>query len=191
MKTISLRFCGAVLVSVLGLIVEYAGADEMAEWMAEQRRQNDEYHRQWQQWWEEAARARGASDKAYQEAERARAEQERARAEQEAWYKSQEVQRQWYENQKRQQEWDDWWNNHWSSGSWGSADHSAGTGQIWFQGSAAWQSVVVLNPFVVKQQSPEEQEKVRQQATELGQYIMPESQALPQMIQNPFVSKPN
>jgi len=198
MKTISRRFCGALLgVCVLGLIVKSAGADEMADWMAEQRRQNDEYHRQWQQWWEDAARAareaqeaQEARDRAYYEAERARAEQERARAEQEAWTKSQAEQRQWYEDQKRQQEWDDWWNNHWGSAYGGSADTSATSGQIWFKGRAASQSRVILNPFVLQQKSAEVQEKVRKAATELGQYIMPEGQALPQVIQNPFVGKP-
>ena len=198
MKTISRRICGALLgVCVLGLFVKSARPDEMADWMAEQRRQNDEYHRQWQQWWEDAARAareaqeaQEARDRAYQEAERFRAEQERARAEQEASYKAEQERQQWYADQKRQQEWDDWWNNHWGSWHGESADTSATSGQIWFRGSAASQSRVILNSFVLQQKSAEVQEKVRQAATELGQYILPDGPAQPQLIENPFVRRP-
>jgi len=86
MKTISRRICGALLgLFVLGLIVPVVRADEMADWMAEQRRQNDEYHRQWQQWREEQDRAnqqaqaeREARDKAYQEAQAEQAARDKA-----------------------------------------------------------------------------------------------------------------
>ena len=58
MKTISRRICGVLLgLFVLGLIVPVVWADEMADWMVEQRWQNDEYHCQWQQWREEQDRA--------------------------------------------------------------------------------------------------------------------------------------
>jgi flagellar biosynthesis GTPase FlhF len=208
MKTIIRRICGVLLgLGVLGMTAPLVRADEMADWMAEQRRQNDEYHRQWQQWWEESARAareaaeaqaardrayyeaqqeQAARDKAYQEAEYARAEQARAQAEQDAWYKSQQEQQQWYEDQKRQQEWNDWWNN--QGGGWygGSADNSADTGQVWFRGHAAPQSQVILNPFIVEKMTPEDQEKLRQRSKEMGQQITEG----PVLIQNPFVKSP-
>jgi hypothetical protein len=205
MKTIIRRICGVLLgLGVLGMTAPLVRADEMADWMAEQRRQNDEYHRQWQQWWEESARAareaqaaqeaqarwdqqiqeqRDAADRAYQEEQRVRAEQERVRAEQDAWYKSQQEQQQWYEDQKRQQAWNDWWNNHMGIGSWGSADNSADTGQVWFRGHAAPQSLVILNPFIVEKMAAEDQEKLRLRSKELGQQI----KEGPVLIENPFV----
>jgi hypothetical protein len=200
MKTMSRWFCEALVgMSVLGLIVKGAAGDEMADWMAQQRRQNEEYHRQWQQWREEQDRAdreaqaeREARDRAYYEAQaqqeardKAYKEAEETQKERDAWYKWQEEQRQWYENERRQKEWDEWMGR-----SMGSADWGPPSGQMWFLGHRAPQSVVIFNPFVLKQKSPEEQEKVRQQATEMGQQIMSESQALPQLIENPFVRKP-
>jgi hypothetical protein len=109
MKMISRRIWVAFLgLGVLGLIGPSAGADEMADWMAEQRRQNDEYNRQWQEWREAADRAyqqaqqeQAARDRAYQEAQaeqaardryyyeqqQQRAAEERAQADREAWDK--------------------------------------------------------------------------------------------------------
>jgi hypothetical protein len=199
MKTISRRICGVLLgLCMLGLIVPGARADEMADWMAEQRRQNDDYHRQWQEWRaeqdradREAQAAQEARDRAYQEAQaeqaardRAYQEAQQAQAERDAWYKSQEETRQYWENLRKQEEWDAWMGS-----SWGSADWSAPTGQIWFQGHRAPQSLVILNPFVLKQMAPEKQEKARQEATEMGQQVLSETQA-PQLIQNPFVRSP-
>jgi hypothetical protein len=234
MKTNSRLICGALL--GLGMIVPVVRADEMADWMAEMSRQNDEYNRQWQEWRAEQDRAnqqaqaeREARDRAYQEAqaeqaardrwyyeqqqqraaeERAQAdrdawdkywrdvqadreasdrayrEAQQAQADRDAWYKSQEETRQYWENLRKQEEWDAWMGS-----SWGSADWSAPTGQIWFQGHRAPQSLVILNPFVLKQMAPEAQEKVRQEATEMGQHVLSESQA-PQLIENPFVRSP-
>jgi hypothetical protein len=199
MKTISRRICGVLLgLCMLGLIVPGARADEMADWMAEQRRQNDDYHRQWQEWRaeqdradREAQAAQVARDRAYQEAQaeqaardRAYQEAQQAQAERDAWYKSQEETRQYWENLRKQEEWDAWMGS-----SWGSVDWSAPTGQIWFQGHRAPQSLVILNPFVLKQMAPEKQEKARQEATEMGQQVLSETQA-PQLIQNPFVRSP-
>jgi len=237
MKTISRRIGGAFLgLCLLSLIVPGALGDEMADWMAEQRRQNDEYQRQCQAEREardrayyEAQAEQAARDRAYQEAQaeqaardryyyeqqqqreaearaqadrdawdkywrdvqadrdaadRAYREAQQAQAERDAWYKSQEETRQYWENLRKQQEWDAWMG---SSG--GSADWSAPTGQIWFQGHRAPQSLVILNPFVLKQMVPEQQEKARQEATEMGQLVLSESHA-PQLIQNPFVRAP-
>src|SRR6185436_12669031 len=101
MKTISRRICGVVLgLGVLGLIVPVVRADEMADWMAEQRRQNDEYHRQWQQWREEQQRERDAQDKYYAERDaQAKADREwqQTQDERAAWYK-------WSEEKQREQQ---------------------------------------------------------------------------------------
>ncbi len=200
MKTISRWLCGALVgMTVLGLVVKGAAGDEMADWMAQQQRQNEEYHRQWQQWREEqdranreAQEAQAARDRAYYEAQsqqeardKAYKEAEEAQKERDAWYQWQEEQRQWYENERRQKEWDEWMGT-----SMGSADGGPPSGQIWFQGHIAPQSLMILNPFVLKQKSPEDQEKVRQEATQMGQQIMPESEARPLLIENPFVRKP-
>ena len=50
MKTVSRRILSFLLgLCVVSVIVRGLGADEMADWMAEMRRQNDEFNRQEQQ----------------------------------------------------------------------------------------------------------------------------------------------
>ena len=174
MKTISRRICGALLgLSVLPWIVPAVRGDE-----------NEEYHRR-------AQEERAAADRAYYEAQKeaeardkAYRDAEQAQKERDEWYRWQEEQRKWYENDKWQREWDAWMGLSTESWDW------APSGQIWFQGQAPRQSVVILNPFVLAQKPLEHQEKVERQALEMGQYITPESQALPQVIHNPFVVKP-
>jgi len=86
MKTICRRICGVLLgLGVLGWIAPVVRGDEMADWMAEMRRQNEEYNRQWQQWREEqdrlnqqAQQEREARDRAYYEAQQEREARDRA-----------------------------------------------------------------------------------------------------------------
>ena len=86
MKTISRRICGVLLgLCVLGLIVPVVRADEMADWMAEKRRQNDEYHRSGSSGernrigpTSRRRRSREARDRAYQEAQAEQAARDRA-----------------------------------------------------------------------------------------------------------------
>jgi hypothetical protein len=100
MKITSRRICGALLgLCVLSVIVRGAGADEMAAWMAEMQRQNDEFHRKAQEdreamdrfnreayaereardkYWREVYEQRDAADKAYREEQAAREAQDRA-----------------------------------------------------------------------------------------------------------------
>ena len=175
MKTISRRICGIVLgLGVLGLIVPAVRADEMADWMAEQRRQNDEYHRQWQQWREEQQRERDAQDKYYAERDaQAKADREWQQTldERAAWYKWNE------EKQRQQQEWYAWMAR---VGEWSTAASNSSPGQVPVARPAG---VVILNPFALEKMPPADQEKVRQQATLSGQQIQPEQQ----IVQNPFV----
>ena len=202
MKTISRHICGALLgLSVLPVIVPRVRADETAEYLRrcqEERAAADRAYYEAQQ--EQAARAKAyyeeqaaqeARAKAYYEAQqeaeardKAYKDAEQAQKERDEWHRWQEEERKWYENAKWQKEWDEWMGLSTESWDW------APSGQIWFQGQAPRQSVVILNPFVLSQKPPEEQEKVRKQSVELGQYIVPESQTLPQLIQNPFVGKP-
>jgi hypothetical protein len=175
MKTISRRICGFVLgLGVLGLIVPVVRADEMADWMAEQRRQNDEYQRQWQQWREEQQRERDAQDKYYAERDaQAKADREwqQTQDERAAWYKWNE------QKQREQQEWDAWMARmgQWSTGA---PDSTPGRVRV-----ARRAGVVILNPFALEKMAPAEQEKVRQQATQSGHQILTEQQ----IVQNPFV----
>jgi hypothetical protein len=109
MKSIRRRICRVLVgLGVLGLIVPAVRADEMMEWAAEQRRQNDEYHRQWQQWREDQDRAdrqaqaeREAMDSYHrqwqqwrEDADRAYREAQQAQAERDRWNYEQEQQRQ-------------------------------------------------------------------------------------------------
>jgi hypothetical protein len=48
--------------------------------------------------------------------------------------------------------------------------------------------LVILNPFALKKMAPEDQEKVRQEAQQMGQTVRPESEYEP--IQNPYVDAP-
>jgi hypothetical protein len=175
MNTISPRICGVVLgLFVLGLIVPGIRADEMADWMAEQRRQNDEYHRQWQQWREEQQRERDAQDKYYAERDaQAKADREWQQRQDEsaAWYKWNE------QKQREQQEWDAWMAR---VGGWSTAASDSTPGQVRVARPAG---VVILNLFALEKMAPAEQEKVRQQATQSGQRILTEQQ----IVQNPFV----
>jgi hypothetical protein len=207
MKTISRRICGVLLgLGVLGLIVPVVRADEMADWMAEQRRQNDEYHRQWQQWREEQDRAnqqaqaeQAARDRAYQEQQQQREAEARAQKEQEAWDKynrewqqSQEEVRKWWDDQRKQKEWDEWHARLTGSADWSApASNStpanapeirpAAAGRIRFQRYAvAQQRRVILNPFALAKMEVRDQERVRQQGTLAGL----------QIIENPFVLSP-
>ncbi len=235
---------------LLGGIVPVVWADETADSMAEQRRQNDEYHRQWREWREAQDRAdqqaqaeRDAADRAYQqaqqeqaardkayyeqqqeraaqekadyEAQQQRAAEEKAQAdreamdkyrrewqatwdEQAAWHKWQEEQRQWYENERRQKEWDDWMNNSW--GHWPTAEPEPTTtatqipaASLRARSAARSSAVVILNPFALETMKPEEQERVRQEATQTGLPIQDQPQGFRRkIIQNPFVrSRPS
>src|SRR5262245_40847894 len=104
MKIMSRRIWRVLLVlGVLGSIGPVMGADEMADWMAEQRRQNDEYNRQWQQWREEQQKAQEAQDKYYAERDardQADREAQQALYERDAYYK-------WFEEKQREREWYD------------------------------------------------------------------------------------
>ena len=175
MKTISRRICGVVLgLFVLGLIVPVVRGDEMADWMAEQRRQNDEYQRQWQQWREEQQRERDAQDKYYAERDaQAKADREwqQTQDERAAWYKWNE------QKQREQQEWDAWMAR---MGQWSTGAHDSTPGQVRVARPAG---VMILNLFALEKMAPAEQEKVRQQATQSGQQILTEQP----IVQNPFV----
>jgi hypothetical protein len=177
MKTISRRILGALLgLCVLGSIVPVVWADEMADWMAEQRRQNDEYHRQWQQWREEAQRERDAQDKYYAERDaQAKADRE--------WQQRQDERAAWYKwNEEKQREDQEWyaWMARW--GGWSASASDSTPGQVRV---ARPPGVVILNPFALEKMAPAEQEKVRQQATLSGQQILKEQQ----IVQNPFVQR--
>jgi hypothetical protein len=94
MKTTSRRIFGALLgLCVLSVIVPGVRADETADWMAEMRRQNDEFNRQ-------AQEDRDARDKFNREAQEAREAMDK-------W--NREVQ-EGRDNERKQQEWDDWLN---------------------------------------------------------------------------------
>jgi hypothetical protein len=72
MKTIRRRICGALLgLCVLGVIVPVVPADDMADAMAEMRRQDEECRRK-------AQEEREAADKAYQQAQQEQAARDRA-----------------------------------------------------------------------------------------------------------------
>jgi len=108
MKSISRQIFGALLgLYVASLTVRCAVADEMADWMAEMRRQNDEFNRQAQQQREdmdrfnrEAQEMRDFMDKLNREAQKER----------DAWYEWNRQVQQWRDDERKQQEWDEWRN---------------------------------------------------------------------------------
>ena len=148
---------------------------------AEARAQAD--REAWDKYWRDVQAEQEARDRAYWEAQAAQAERD-------AWYKSQEESRQAYENERKQREWDEWHARmlgtaDWSaSGSYSTEPYSTGPDvQV-----ARPAGLVILNPFALEKMAPKDQEKVRQEAQQMGQPIMSESENQP--IQNPFVPSP-
>jgi len=221
MKAIGRWSCGALLsLSVLALIVPVVRADEMADWLAEMRRQNEEFHRKAQEDREaldrfnrEAQEAREAmdrynqqvqaereaSDRAYREAQEAREAMDRynqqvqeardaqdkyyrerdlrdAQQERDAWDKWNREMQEWRDSQQKQQEWEDWSRNLWGSADWSAAGSNSNY--------AIPQPLVILNPFALEKMKPQDQERVRQQATQMNHPIMQSSQRI---MKNPFV----
>ena len=125
MKTISRRICGVVLgLGVLGFIVPVVRADEMADWMAEMQRQNEECRRKAQEDREAQDRAnqqaqaeQAARDRAYQEAQQEQAARDRAyreaQQEQEARakadYEAQQQREAQDKSQADKESWDKYW----------------------------------------------------------------------------------
>jgi hypothetical protein len=135
-KAISRLLGGLVLgLGLLPLIAPAVRADEMADWMAEMRRQNDEFNRKAAEdreamdrfnreaqaerdardkWNREAYEAREAMDKWNKEAQEAREAMDKfnreAQAERDAGDKWNREVQQWRESFQKQQEWDDWLN---------------------------------------------------------------------------------
>ena len=191
MQTIS-RICGVLLgLCVLGSIRPVAWADDeydrqQAEQAARDRAYQeaqaareaqdrwDEQQRQWREAQDKAQADREAMDKYWREWQQTL--DERA-----AWYKWQEEQRKWYENEAWQKSYDEWMGR--GSADWSAAGSDSTPGRVPVVRPAG---LVILNPFALQQMAPEDQEKVRQQATLSGQPIMQESQ----LIQNPFVVAP-
>src|SRR5260221_1310678 len=94
MKTISRRIFGALMgLCVMSVIVPAVRADETADWMAEMRRQNDEFNRQ-------AQEMREFMDKFNREAQ----------AERDAWYQWNKEVQDARDNERKEKEWDEWRN---------------------------------------------------------------------------------
>ena len=127
----------------------------------------------WDKYWRDVQADRDAADKAYWEAQKAQAERD-------AWYKSQEESRQFWENIRQQEEYDKYWQNFWGTDDWSAASDSTSRNVRQPAG------LVILNPFALEKMKPDDQERVRQEATQMGQPIRQESE----IIQNPFVPSP-
>ena len=126
----------------------------------------------------QAQQQREAQDKEYAEREARDKYWRDVQAERDAQaasYKAQEDERQRWEEKQRWQEWEKWMYG--GSADWSSAGSNSGAAQVRLPG------LVILNPFALDKMAPKDQERVRQQATQAGQRIMPEQQ----IVQNPFV----